>query len=179
MTDQPRDWLGRPHLDWSPDGTPRSLDHDDIYYSPEDGLAESRHVFLDAVGGPALWNNRPHTVIAETGFGTGLNFLATWQAWRSTRKPGQHLTFISVEGYPLTAEDLRRAHAVWPELQNLSSELTTALPPAVPGFHVVDLSDDLRLLLLYGDAGQVLSQLDAQVNAWYLDGFAPARNADL
>lgn len=179
MTDQPRDWLGRPHLDWSPDGTPRSLDHDDIYYSPEDGLAESRHVFLDAVGGPALWNNRPHTVIAETGFGTGLNFLATWQAWRSTRKPGQHLTFISVEGYPLTAQDLRRAHAVWPELQNLSSELTTALPPAVPGFHVVDLSDNLRLLLLYGDAGHVLSQLDAQVNAWYLDGFAPARNADL
>lgn len=179
MTDQQRDWLGRPYLDWSPEGVPRSLSHDDIYYSPEDGLAESRHVFLEGVGGHALWSTSPHTVIAETGFGTGLNFLATWQAWQATRKPGQHLTFISLEGYPLAAEDLRRAHAVWPELENLSAKLTAALPPAVPGFHAIDLSDNLRLLLLYGDAGEVLGQLDAQVNAWYLDGFAPARNADL
>jgi tRNA 5-methylaminomethyl-2-thiouridine biosynthesis bifunctional protein len=173
-----RDWLGRPELDW--DGsTPRSRLHDDIYYSPEDGLAEARFVFVEGIGGADFWQNRRHLVIGETGFGTGLNFLALWQAWNRTKRNGDRLTFISVEGYPLPRETVAHAHTNWPELSGLSEALVGKLPPPVPGFHAIDPAPDVRLILLQGEAQSMLSQLDASVDGWFLDGFAPSRNGDL
>lgn len=174
----PRDWLGTPSLDWGYDGAPRSGVHGDIYYAPGDGLAETRFVFLDGVGGADLLRGRSHTTIAETGFGTGLNFLATWDLWLKTGRPGR-LTYISVEGYPLSPAEMARAHAPFEELARLSRQLVAALPPRVPGFHLVEPEDGLRLLLLYGEAGEMLRQLEARADAWFLDGFAPSRNPDL
>lgn len=173
-----RDWLGTPSLDWGDDGAPRSGAFGDIYYDPADGLAETRFVFLDGVGGADLFRGRSHTTIAETGFGTGLNFLAAWDLWLKAGRPG-HLTYISVEGYPLTPAEMAQAHAPFAELAPLSRQLVAALPPSVPGFHLVEPEDGLRLLLLYGAAGEMLRQLEARADAWFLDGFAPSRNPDL
>jgi tRNA 5-methylaminomethyl-2-thiouridine biosynthesis bifunctional protein len=175
---RPRDWLGTPSLDWSDGHAPRSGAFGDIYYAPGDGLAESRFVFVDGVGGAGLFQGKAHTVIAETGFGTGLNFLAAWDCWIRAGRPGR-LTFISVEGYPLSTGEMERAHAPLAELAPLSAKLASALPPRVPGFHLVEPDAGLHLLLLYGEAVEMLRQLEARVDAWFLDGFAPSRNPEL
>lgn len=171
--------LPPPDIRWDDDGTPRSLRYGDIYYSPRDGLAESRHVFLSGVGAPDLWRGRDHVVIAETGFGTGLNFLACWDLWRRTTKDAA-LDYIAVEGHPLEQSQLARALQLWPELADLAAPLIAAWPHRVPGYHHLAFDNGrVRLLLLFGDAIHVLRQLEAAVDAWFLDGFAPARNPEM
>ncbi len=158
---------------------PVSERFDDVYYSAENGLEESRFVFLHGIGAPDVWANQDHFVIAETGFGTGLNFLATWNAWRESGSKGR-LTFISVEGYPMSGEALADAHQTFPELNTLAEQLRGAWPPAAQGFHPRSFDGGkVRLLLLFGDAVNCFSRLHASVDAWYLDGFAPAKNPDM
>ncbi len=158
---------------------PVSERFDDVYYSAENGLEESRFVFLKGIGAPDVWAERDHFVIAETGFGTGLNFLATWKAWRESRRKGR-LTFISVEGYPLSDDALAAAHQTFPEISTLAEQLRRAWPPAAQGFHPRSFDDgNVRLLLLFGDAVDCFSRLQASVDAWYLDGFAPSKNPDM
>lgn len=160
---------------------PYAADFSDLYFSSKDGLAEARYVFLDGAGlEPLLRSERQHLTIAETGFGSGLNFLATIKAWQQSgaTKP---LTYVSVEGYPMALDDLKRA---WQPFRNeLSSgmdALERAYPPITPGFHTRSLfGGRVRLMLLFGQAEQVLPLADFKAQAWYLDGFAPARNADL
>ncbi len=167
--------LKKQTLEWR-EGTPVAPLFDDVYYSLENGLEESRFVFIKGTGIETMWREKSHTVIAETGFGTGLNFLATWQAWRQSPQKGR-LTFISVEGYPLDAEALEAAHQNFPELADLALELRRAWPPASPGFHPRYFEGGkINLLLLFGEAAQAFSELQAKVDAWYLDGFAPAKN---
>ncbi len=158
---------------------PHSLLFDDIYFSG-DGLAEAAHVFVEGSDLPQRFKTAQQFSIGELGFGTGLNFLAAWNAWRETSKPaGAKLHFFSVEAFPLSPDDMARAHGAWPSLSALSAELRTALPAPIAGFHHISLGDDVNLTLYYGRAKDGLSAAEGSINAWFLDGFAPSKNPDM
>lgn len=172
-----------PSLRWNENGVPASQAFDDVYYSQEDGLAESRHVFLEGNELPSRWHSHEAQsfCIFETGFGTGLNFLATWQAWLELPQPRPRLHYIAVEKHPLRLQDLRRAIEQWPELSTLASSLLALYPPAVPGQHRIILAQGkIQLDLWWLDVQDTLDDLAGLqrplIDAWYLDGFAPARN---
>jgi len=171
--------LSTAELDWKDNHTPVSKQFGDVYFSAEDGLAESRYVFLQQNNLPADWSASDLFCIGETGFGTGLSFLASWDLWRKTRRPGGRLHYVSVEAFPLTREDLGKALAPWRELKDLSDILIDLYPEPHPGFHRVHMSDDVTLTLLVGDAAEMLGELEAQIDAWFLDGFSPACNPDM
>jgi len=165
-------------LQWG-SGVPSAPQYDDFYYTPENGLAESEYVFIDGIGAPDTWQNRDHFVIGETGFGTGLNFLCCYQTWLKSGAKGR-LTFISTEKHPLSEAALLKAHAQFPEVEPLAQALRAAWPPPSPGFHPRYFENGkIQLLLLFGDAASSFSELDANIDAWFLDGFAPAKNPDL
>lgn len=162
--------------------TLRSAAFDDIYFSPEDGLAETRHVFLDNNNLPAAWVGRPRFTVAETGFGTGLNFLAAWTLFEETAGSGQRLDFISFEKYPLAREEGLAALVRWRDVFGGRLErLRAVYPLRVPGFHRLHLTDRVGLTLIFDDVNDALPQLEVPggVDAWFLDGFAPAKNPDM
>ena len=160
--------------------TPYSTLYQDVYHSADGGLGQARHVFLQGCGLPGAWAGRETFTLLETGFGTGLNFLATWLAWRTDSARSQRLHYLSVEKHPFSAADLRRLHAAWPELASLSSNLIKRWPPLVSGFYRLEFDEGrVQLTLMLGDASVCLPQLEARLDAFYLDGFSPDRNADL
>ncbi|MCW5623287.1 MAG: bifunctional tRNA (5-methylaminomethyl-2-thiouridine)(34)-methyltransferase MnmD/FAD-dependent 5-carboxymethylaminomethyl-2-thiouridine(34) oxidoreductase MnmC [Burkholderiales bacterium] len=169
-------------LDWA-DGQPVSRRFGDVYFSRDGGLAETRHVFLDGNRLSARFAALPeHAVftIGETGFGTGLNFLAAWQLFETTAPARCRLHFVSTEIDPLSATELASALALWPELRPWAQPLLAqygALPPAWHRFQF--RGGRIVLTLLVGDARETLPRLDARVDAWFLDGFSPARNPEL
>lgn len=161
-------------------GAPRSERFDDIYFSPEDGLAETNHVFLAGNGLPEAWLDRPRFVIGETGFGTGLNFLSAWTLFDQTAEAGQKLFYISVEQYPLSPTEIGSALEPWrSHFGGRLEKLIASYPLRVGGYHTLVLSDTVTLLLIFDDANRALPALKASVNAWFLDGFAPAKNPEL
>ncbi|RED45096.1 bifunctional tRNA (5-methylaminomethyl-2-thiouridine)(34)-methyltransferase MnmD/FAD-dependent 5-carboxymethylaminomethyl-2-thiouridine(34) oxidoreductase MnmC [Aestuariispira insulae] len=167
-------------LTWRPGNMPESNAFGDIYFNPEAGLGETRYVFLEGIGAPAVWQEAMDFSIGETGFGTGLNFLATWHLWRETARQGARLNYVSVEGFPLAKADLAKALAVWPELALEAADLIEAYPPLHPGFHRIELDGGrVSLTLLFGDVVAMLDQLSGPVDAWFLDGFAPSKNPDM
>ncbi len=167
-------------LSYTPEGTPYSETYGDVYHAAAGGLGQARHVFLAGNGLPQRWRERERFVVLETGFGLGLNFLATWQAWRDDPQRSARLHFVSVEKHPFRADDLAVLHAAWPELAPLADELRRAWPPLVPGVHRLHLDGERVVLdLVFGDAAECLPQLVAQANAFYLDGFSPAKNPAL
>lgn len=156
----------------------RSAQFDDIYFSTQDGLAETQHTFLDGNDLPARWTGRKRFCVCETGFGTGLNMLAAWALFEETAKEGQYLDLVSIEKYPLSISEMRQALAPW----NFGARLERLLdnyPIRVRGFHRIDLSPRTSLTLIFDDVLAALTQLDAQVDAWFLDGFAPAKNPEM
>lgn len=164
-------------LAWSDDGQPRSRLYDDVYYSAEDGLAEARAVFLEGCGLPLAWRGRRRFVVGELGFGTGLNVLALIELWARTRPTGGHLHIFSVEAHPIGAADARRALARWPELAGLAERLTARWPGRARGPHRLELPDlGVILDVAVGEAGEALAAWSGRADAWFLDGFAPARN---
>ena len=176
-------------LDWQIiDGIeiPISKQYGDVYFSKDNGLNETRHVFLDGNDlSTRLKQLTPfaYFCVGETGFGTGLNFLALWQLWRQLRpSPSCRLHVVSVEKFPLHKNDLARALAAWPELNELSQQLLQQYPSAVAGCHRLNFAQDgLSLDLWLGDAVDVLPHLvkTHAVDAWFLDGFAPACNPEI
>jgi len=174
------DALQNPDVTWSNDGTPRSGRFGDVYYSVSGGLAETKHVFLNGAGLPEAWRGRNNFVVGETGFGTGLNFLATWRLWRDTADPAQRLHFVSVEGFPLAPDDLVRVHKANTELTELAEWLAAQYPRRHPGYHYREFDGGrVSLLLLFGSIEDALGSLSACVDAWFLDGFAPKKNPDM
>ena len=160
----------------------RSEQFDDIYFSPEDGLAETRFVFLDGNNIPAAWQDKEQFVIAETGFGTGLNFLASWKLFEQAADGDQRLHYVSFEKYPLSRVEIQRALAEWEDELGERLELLLAqYPMRVPGFHRIDLTPQVSLTLVFDDVNEALPQLIAPlgVDAWFLDGFAPSKNPDM
>jgi tRNA 5-methylaminomethyl-2-thiouridine biosynthesis bifunctional protein len=167
-------------LERAPDGTPFSSEYQDVYHSAQGGLAQARHVFLGGNALPERWRGRDAFVILETGFGLGLNFLATWRAWSADPARPRRLHFVSVESRPFARPDLAQAHAGEHELSDLARELVDSWPPPLAGFHRLHFADgNVILTLLLGDARALLPQLEARCDAFFLDGFAPARNPEI
>ncbi|MBI3309896.1 MAG: tRNA (5-methylaminomethyl-2-thiouridine)(34)-methyltransferase MnmD, partial [Serratia liquefaciens] len=171
-------------LSWNEQGTPVSKQFDDVYFSNQDGLEETRYVFLKGNRLPQRFveHPRPLFIVAETGFGTGLNFLTLWQAFAAFRATTpnatlQRLHFISFEKFPLLQADLAAAHARWPELAPYADELRAQWPLPLPGCHRLLLAEGrITLDLWFGDVNAFLPHFDAsmnrQIDAWFLDGFA-------
>ena len=170
-------------IDWDDQGRPHSRVFDDVYFSDKSGLEETRYVFIEQNALAERFAALPADgllVIGETGFGTGLNFLCAWQLFEQHAHPDARLQFISVEKYPLTRDDLQRALALWPELATFSEQLLALYFAIHPGFQTLTLGNGrVTLTLLIGDALEQLPQLDAKIDAWFLDGFAPAKNPDM
>lgn len=170
-------------LDWDEQGQPLSNQFADVYFSNENALAETRYVFLANNQLPerfAALTADQQMVIGETGFGTGLNFLCAWQLFDQHAASGARLHFVSVEKYPLNKADLQRALGLWPELAPYAEQLLAQYVALHPGFQRLGFADGrIILTLLIGDALELFGQLDAQIDAWFLDGFAPAKNPDM
>ncbi|EAW9076248.1 bifunctional tRNA (5-methylaminomethyl-2-thiouridine)(34)-methyltransferase MnmD/FAD-dependent 5-carboxymethylaminomethyl-2-thiouridine(34) oxidoreductase MnmC, partial [Salmonella enterica] len=178
-------------LEFNAEGTPVSRDFDDVYFSNDNGLEETRYVFL---GGNRLAerfpvHSHPLFIVAESGFGTGLNFLTLWQAFNNFRSEHpqatlQRLHFVSFEKFPLTRDDLALTHQHWPELAPWAEQLQAQWPLPLAGCHRLLLDQGrVTLDLWFGDINELTDQLDATLNqkvdAWFLDGFAPAKNPDM
>ena len=170
-----------PQFTWD-DNHPTSKRFGDIYFNRAGGLEETNYVFLTGCEIPALFETRSRPVIAELGFGTGLNFLATIEQWASHLPCEGYLHFLSVEGYPLSKKELTEALEPWCQVMSFADDLINVYPAPRPhtGYQRLWLPH-LRvcLTLLVGDAEMMLKELAAQVDAWFLDGFAPAKNPDM
>lgn len=182
-------------LDWDADGQPLSSVFGDVYFSKANGLEETRHVFLKHNQLPERWAtlaDSSHFTIAETGFGSGLNFLAAWELWLKTAPQSAQLHFVTVEKFPLNKTDLTRALALWPELKYLADQLIESYPVFVgTGFHRLNfMNGRIKLTLIIDDASVGFTKLlasthplyarsGAKVDAWFLDGFAPSKNPQM
>lgn len=176
-------------LDWqSVDGIeiPVSKSFGDVYFSKDNGLLETRHVFLNGNDLPerlTQLHDYDYFSVGETGFGTGLNILALWQLWQQVRPNNHsHLHAISVEKFPLKKADLIRALKAWPELADLSKQLIEQYPLPIAGCHRLSFPNErFSIDLWLGDAHDVFPTMvkTAPVNAWFLDGFAPSCNPDM
>jgi tRNA 5-methylaminomethyl-2-thiouridine biosynthesis bifunctional protein len=166
-----------PRLLWTEDGAPRSGRFGDVYFSREDGLAETRAVFLAGCGLPEAWSGRRRFTVAELGFGTGLNIAALLDLWRREGPADGRLHIFSVEGFPLTRDEAERALSAWPELADAAEALLAAWPAPTPGLHRLDLPGfNATLDLAVGEVEQALAQWSGAADAWFLDGFAPSTN---
>ncbi|HUQ26304.1 MAG TPA: bifunctional tRNA (5-methylaminomethyl-2-thiouridine)(34)-methyltransferase MnmD/FAD-dependent 5-carboxymethylaminomethyl-2-thiouridine(34) oxidoreductase MnmC [Burkholderiales bacterium] len=159
------------------DETPYSTAFDDVYHSAAGGPAQAEHVFLRGNGLPQRWAGRERFVVLETGFGLGLNFLVTLQAWR--RNPGTKLHYVSVEKHPFTLHDLQTLHQRYPSLREEAAELHSVWPMLLSGGHRAELDQGRVVLTLFFADIKVLRDLRLSADAIYLDGFSPAKNPDM
>lgn len=167
-------------LAFAADGTPYSEAFGDVYHSAEGGPGQARHVFLAGNGLPARWGARRRFTILETGFGLGLNFLVTWDAWCNDPGRCERLHFVSLEKHPFTRHDLEQLHARHPEFAALAAQLHAAWPLLVPGVHRLEFEGGrVVLTLALADATRALRELRLAADAVFLDGFDPRRNPDL
>tara|TARA_R110002167_G_scaffold135610_1_gene322196 strand:+ start:9756 stop:11798 length:2043 start_codon:yes stop_codon:yes gene_type:complete len=170
-------------LIWDDQGQPLSRRFGDFYFSRVNGLEETEYVSLQHNQLTARWQSlgpEQHFTIGETGFGTGLNFLATWQRWRQQAKSNPDLHFISAERYPLSPHDLSQALLLWPELAELAESLLEQYPLACQGFHRLIFDQGrVQLTLIFDDACHAFTHFDHPVDAWFLDGFSPAKNSEM
>jgi tRNA 5-methylaminomethyl-2-thiouridine biosynthesis bifunctional protein len=179
--------MSHANVTFNDNGTPISESFDDIYFSDADGLEETKYVFLHRNGLPERWRNFDNKtfVVAETGFGTGLNFLSTWQSlidFNASHNHNTKLKFVTFEKFPLLKSDLSQAYKTFPELESLTSALLAQYPESPDqDIHMSFNDGEIELNVLLGDVNQRIAQLpdSIAVNAWYLDGFAPSKNPDM
>ena len=162
----------RAELEWRDGGVPVSTRFDDPYFSVDDGLAETRHVFLAGNGLPERFRDGFH--VAELGFGTGLNLLTAWQAFLESGVDGQ-LQFTSFEAFPMTRDDASTALGAFPSLAQLAAELLDVWSQS----SFILETETLRAQVIIGDARQTVATMKAAADAWFLDGFSPAKNPEL
>ncbi len=165
-------------LSWRDDGVPVAQDFDDIYFSTDGGLEEAKNVFLKACNLPKSWQGKKLFSICELGFGSGLNFLATLKLWQENAHAEQILHFISIEAFPFDKEQLTRALAGFNTLSAQASALIEIWPGRVKGTHRLNFGTVI-LTLIHDDIAPALVGLDAKIDAWFLDGFAPAKNPEM
>jgi tRNA 5-methylaminomethyl-2-thiouridine biosynthesis bifunctional protein len=164
------------------DGVPYAESFGDVYHSSDGGLGQAEHVFIGGNRLAERWRARSRFAILETGFGLGLNFLATWHAWRNDHQHSAQLHYVAIEMHPFQRADLVLLHARWPELADVSRTLLAHWPPLVPGCHRLLLDQGrVVLTLMFGDIRDCIGQIDggAGFDAFYLDGFAPSKNPDM
>ncbi|PPD51904.1 MAG: hypothetical protein CTY12_07175 [Methylotenera sp.] len=168
-------------LEWR-DGQPYASTYQDVYFSSDNGLLETDYVFLQGNVLQSRWQTlkTPHFTIAETGFGTGLNFLSAVKLWLEVAPATAMLHYISTEKHPLSLQDLTSALALWPTLVEFSHLLLANYEKLLQGDQALDLFQNrVRLSLLVGDATTQMHQIHGVVDAWFLDGFSPAKNPDM
>lgn len=181
-----------PPVRWDEDGTPRSTLFDDVYRSQsayghgDRGLAQSRGVFLQGCGllpqaeAPSAWAGQAQWHVLETGFGLGLNFLATWQAWQQDPQRPERLFFTSIEAWPVSAGDIARSAKAFAELQPLAQALGQAWRGLLPGVHrLVFEAGRVQLTLCIGPIEKMLREIDVSADSVFLDGFSPAVNPQM
>jgi tRNA 5-methylaminomethyl-2-thiouridine biosynthesis bifunctional protein len=159
------------------DTTPYSPAFGDVYHSAAGGLAQVQHVFLAGNALPRRWAQRDRFVILETGFGFGLNFLATWRAWKDDPARPRRLHYVAVEKHPFPLADLRALHEAYPQVRDEAAALHAAWPVLVSGAHRLEFGD-VVLTLFFADIA-ILRDLRLVADAVYLDGFAPAKNPEM
>ena len=176
---------------WGPDGAPRSTLFDDVYRSRgfhgmDRGLLQARHVFLQGCGlwspegTSRAWQGQRQWHVLETGFGLGLSFLATWQAWRHDPQRPDRLFFTSIEAWPVAAQDILRSVQAWPELQPMADLLAGAWRGLLPGVHrLVFEGGRVQLTLCVGPVDKLLREIDVAADSVFLDGFSPEVNPDM
>ena len=169
-----------PDVRFTEDLVPVSDRFGDVYFSAEDGLAETRAVFLDGCGLPEAWAGRRRFTVAELGFGTGLNIAALLTLWAGTRPPGARLHVFTVEAYPMSRDQASAALGRWPEVAAAAAALTAGWPSAGRGFHRLDLPEfgavvDVAVM----EAVEALESWQGKADAWFLDGFSPASNPEM
>ncbi|MGL5741970.1 MAG: bifunctional tRNA (5-methylaminomethyl-2-thiouridine)(34)-methyltransferase MnmD/FAD-dependent 5-carboxymethylaminomethyl-2-thiouridine(34) oxidoreductase MnmC [Legionella sp.] len=189
--------INKAELDWH-DALPFSIQYNDIYHSLEGGINQSLYVFVDGNNLIERWQSFSDTspqqfTIGETGFGTGLNFLVSWYLWEQHAPKSCQLHFISCEKHPLSVADLTKSLESWPQLKKQAQLLIANYPILTPGYHQLSFCGGrVSLTLMLGDALECYEQLlicnepklenelrTAYVDAWYLDGFAPAKNKSM
>jgi len=162
------------------EGTPYSPRYGDVYHSAQSGPGQAQHVFIAGNGLPRRWARARVFTILETGFGLGLNFLATWRQWRDDPERPQRLHYVSVEKHPFDRAALAALHRRYPEFAPLARQLQDAWPPLVAGMHRLHFEDErIALTLAFGDALELMPKLRLRADAIYLDGFAPRLNQDM
>lgn len=168
-------------IEWR-DNQPFSKHFNDVYFSTDNGLAETDYVFLQGNDLQNRWQTLPSETftIVETGFGTGLNFLAATQLWLNTAPAKAKLHFVSVEKYPLTLQEITQALQLWPQFNAVSAPFLLHYTQLLHGAQTIKLFyNRVQLTLRIGDATEQLSQLNSKADAWFLDGFAPSKNSDM
>jgi tRNA 5-methylaminomethyl-2-thiouridine biosynthesis bifunctional protein len=177
-------------VQWQPDGSPRSTLFDDVYRSigrrGDRGLLQAREVFLQGCGlwsanaGPLVWRDQSQWRVLETGFGLGLNFLVTWQAWLADAARPARLEFHAIEAWLVTASDIRQSVAAWPELHGLADQLAYAWQGLQPGLNCLKFEGGgVQLHLYVGEVRPMLAGVSAPVDSVYLDGFSPSVNPEM
>ncbi len=167
-------------LRFNSDGAPCSASYGSAYFSTIPGPERATQVFLAACQLPHRWQACQRFVVLDTCFGCGLNFLTTWAAWQADTQRCARLHYISTEKHPLTRDELSQLHRRWPELTEFSNELRSQWPTLTPGFHRLELAGGRVILTLcFGDPAEQLAQLDASVNAIYLDGIAAVATPEI
>jgi tRNA 5-methylaminomethyl-2-thiouridine biosynthesis bifunctional protein len=168
-------------LEWR-NGQPYSQTFDDVYFSTDNGISETNHVFIEQ---NQLQNSfesltQNQFTIIETGFGTGLNFLVASALWLANGPAHAQLCFYSIEKYPLNLTDLSRAHGLWPQFSSISSELLDQYQTLKSGTNHFSIAGGrIKLELHIADIALALPNLTKTADAWFLDGFAPAKNAEM
>jgi tRNA U34 5-methylaminomethyl-2-thiouridine-forming methyltransferase MnmC len=165
-------------LEWADETIPGSAIFGDTYYSSAGGLAVTGHVFIGGNDLPLRWPQMRHCTIAELGFGTGLNFLETLRCRRSLKPSGATLDYIGFEAFPMSVGDLQRSLSRWPELAGSAALLAGHWTPEAGKIDVA-FTGGVRLIVHFADANFALPKLQFEADAWYLDGFAPAKNPQL
>jgi tRNA 5-methylaminomethyl-2-thiouridine biosynthesis bifunctional protein len=167
-------------LAFDSEGTPYSPAYGDVYHSAESGPGQARHVFVGGNDLPRRWAGARVFTILETGFGLGLNFLATWREWHADPARCERLHYVSIEKHPFDRGALRTLHLRYGEFAPLAEQLQQAWPPLVAGLHRLHFEDGrLTLTLAFGDADLLMPRLRLRADAIYLDGFAPRRNPEM
>ncbi len=161
---------------------PYSIDFSDIYFSTDDALQEAEYVFIEHNQLKQRFSSlkNSHFTIVETGFGTGLNFLAVAAHWLTLAPLDAQLHYFSIEKYPLTLTDLTRAHALWPRFATISSEFLQSYIKLKAGNNIFSIAEGrIQLALQIDDISYALPQITQKADAWLLDGFAPAKNTEM
>ena len=161
-------------------GTPFSHRYGDVYHSAESGPGQAQHVFVEGNDLPRRWAYARVFTIVETGFGLGLNFLATWRQWRADPARCERLHFVSIEKHPFERAALATLHRRYAEFTPLARRLRDAWPPLVGGMHRLHFEDErLTLTLAFADVAEIAPRLRLRADAIYLDGFAPRLNQEM